>query len=62
VTVARVMKQRADGPRDAQLSDLHDSYLWHVNAAVSAGREHLASNLAQDFFDEALEFLVSSHR
>jgi hypothetical protein len=61
-SVARVMKQRADGPSEAQLSDLHDSYVWHANAAVSARRDYLASNLAQEFLDEALALLVRPHR
>ena len=53
-----MMKHRADGPFDAELTDLHDSYVWHVNAAVSAGRDDLAWSLAQEFLDEGLELLL----
>lgn len=53
-----MMKHRADGPFDAELTDLHDSYVWHVNAAVSAGRDDLAWSLAQEFLDEGLEMLL----
>jgi hypothetical protein len=62
VAVGEMMmtKQPADGPLDAALTELHDSYVWHANAAVSAGRDDLAWNMAQEFPDEALELLVRS--
>jgi len=41
-----------------ELTDLHDSYVWQTNAAVSAGRDDLAANLAQEFVDEALEHFL----
>lgn len=34
-----MMKHRTDSPFDAKLTNLHDSYVWHVNAAVSAGHD-----------------------
>jgi hypothetical protein len=55
-----MMKQRADDPIDEELTELHDAYVWHANAAVSAGHDDLAWELAQEFPDEALELLVRS--
>jgi len=55
-----MMKQReADSPLDAELLELHDFYVRGVNAALSAGRDDLAWDLAQDYPDEALTLLVS---
>lgn len=53
-------KQPEDQPLDAELIELHDSYVWHANAAVSAGRNDLAWDVAQEFPDKALELLVRS--
>ena len=54
-----MMNQRAAGsPLDAELGELHDSYVRGVNAAVSAGRDDLIWNLAQEYPDEALMLLV----
>ena len=52
------MMQPANSPYDVELVELHESYVWQVNAAVSAGSDDLAWDLAQDFPDEALELLV----
>lgn len=56
-----MMMQRADGPLDVELVELHDSYVRRVNAAVSAGRDDLAWNVAQEFPDEALPLLIRGH-
>ena len=48
----------ADSRRDAELIALHDAYVRQVNAAVSADRETLASDLAQDFSEDAQELLA----
>jgi hypothetical protein len=48
----------ADSRRDAELIALHDAYVRQVNAAVSADRDALASDLAQDFSDDAQELLA----
>jgi hypothetical protein len=48
----------ADGRLDAELIALHDAYVRQVNAAVSAGRDGLAWDLARDFPEDALEVLV----
>ena len=55
-----MIKQPAAGsPLDAELIELHDFYVRGVNAALSAGRDDLAWDLAQDYPDEALMLLVS---
>ena len=38
-----------------QLRELHDTYVWKVNAAVAEGRLDLAWQFADQFTDEALE-------
>lgn len=55
-----MVKQLQSEPFDAELIELHDSYVWQVNAAVSAGRDDLVWSLAQEFPDEALDLLVRS--
>ncbi|GAC1607877.1 MAG: hypothetical protein NVS3B26_02610 [Mycobacteriales bacterium] len=54
------MTRRADGPLDAELTELHESYVWRANAAVSAGRDDLAWKAADEFAEEALELIVRS--
>lgn len=56
-----MMKQPANSPLDAELVELHQSYVWQVNAAVAEGSDDLASDLAQGFPDEALSILLRSH-
>ena len=41
-----------------QLRELHDSYVWEVNAAVGAGRLDLVWQLADQYLDEALELIA----
>lgn len=43
---------------DERLRALHDSYVWEVNAAVGEGRLDLVRELADQFFDEALELIA----
>jgi len=57
-----MMKHAASSPFDAELEELHDSYVWQVNAAVAAGHDDVAWDVAQDFPDEALELLVRGTR
>ncbi len=52
------MKRPDDDIHDAELTALHDAYIWQANAAVSAGNDDVAWTLAQDFPDEALVLLV----
>ncbi|MGZ4531787.1 MAG: hypothetical protein ACXVXP_05500 [Mycobacteriaceae bacterium] len=44
-----------DGER---LRALHDLYVWEVNSAIGEGRLDLVGELADQFLDEALEFLT----
>ena len=39
------------------LRDLHDAYVWEVNAAVGEGRMDLVWQLADEYTDEALRLM-----
>jgi hypothetical protein len=41
-----------------QLRELHDAYVWEVNAAVGEGRLDLVWQLADDYVDEALALIT----
>jgi len=41
-----------------QLRELHDTYVWEVNAAVGAGRLDLVWELADEYLDQALELIT----
>lgn len=41
-----------------QLRDLHDSYVWEVNAAVGEGRLDLVWQLADEYLDAALRLVT----
>jgi hypothetical protein len=40
-----------------QLRELHDAYVWEVNAAVGEDRLDLVWHLADDYMDRALRLL-----
>ena len=42
-----------------QLRELHDTYVWEVNAAVGEDRLDLVWQLADDYMDQALRLLAS---
>ena len=42
---------------DGLLRDLHDRYVWEVNAAVGEGREDLVQHLVDEYFDEAVQMM-----
>ena len=42
-------------PDADELRRRHEAYIWRVNAAVAAGRESLARELADTYLDECLE-------
>ena len=44
---------------DEQLQELHDSYVWEVNAAVGEGRLDLVERLADRFLDQALALITA---
>lgn len=41
-----------------QLRELHDSYVWEVNAAVGEGRLDIVWELADQYFDRAVGLLT----
>ena len=47
---------------EEQLRELHDRYVWEVNAAVGEGRLDLVWRLADDYFDEALLLMTSGEQ
>ena len=41
------------------LAELHDSYVWDVNAAVAEGREEdLVRDLADDYFERSVRLMM----
>jgi hypothetical protein len=44
-----------------RLRDLHDFYVWKVNAAIGKGREDLAWELADDHIDTAVKAMADAH-
>ena len=44
-----------------RLRDLHDEYVWEVNAAVGEGREDLVRSLVDSYLDEALQMTITSY-
>jgi hypothetical protein len=42
-----------------QLRELHDSYVWEVNAAVGEDRFDLVCQLADDYMDRALRLMTA---
>ena len=44
------------------LRELHDSYVWEVNAAVGAGRLDLVWQLADQYLDEALQLITGGEQ
>jgi hypothetical protein len=47
----------ADNVRD-QLRELHEAYIWKVNAAVGEGREDLVRRLAEEYTTEAMQLMA----
>lgn len=41
------------------LRELHDAYVWKVNAAVAEGRMDLVHEFADEYTDEALQLISS---
>jgi len=41
-----------------QLRELHDTYVWEVNAAAGEGRLDLVRQLADQYLDEALRLVT----
>jgi hypothetical protein len=53
---ARTLPTESDQIR--RLRDLHEAYVWEVNAAVAEGREDLIERLVDDFAEEALRLIT----
>lgn len=43
------------------LRELHDAYVWKVNAAVAEGRMDLVWEFAEQYTDEALQLMTTYH-
>ena len=43
-----------------QLRELHETYVWQVNAAVGAGRLDLVWEFADQYLDQALALLTGA--
>ena len=43
------------------LRELHDAYVWKVNAAVAEGRMDLVWELADEYTDEAVQLMTRLH-
>jgi hypothetical protein len=48
----------ADDEQTARLRELHDAYVWAVNAAVAEGRDDLVAELADGYEVEALRIMT----
>ena len=44
-----------------RLRELHESYVWKVNAAVGEGREDLVWRLVDDYTELALRLMAEEH-
>jgi hypothetical protein len=42
---------------DGRLRDLHDEYVWEVNAAIGEGREDLVRRLVDDHLHKAMQVM-----
>src|SRR5215211_7926432 len=42
-----------------RLRELHELYIWHVNAAVEEGRDDLVAELADEYLEAALAELAA---
>ena len=51
----------APGDEAESLRELHESYIWAVNAAVAEGREDLVWKLADEYTDRALRLIGGEH-
>ena len=50
-------------PSDADvLRELHDTYVWEVNAAIGEGRLDLVWGLADEYLDQALELITGGEQ
>ena len=43
-----------------QLRELHEAYVWEVNAAVGEGRLDLVAQFADDYLEQALQLMTGT--
>jgi hypothetical protein len=50
-------------PRDltGALRELHDDYVWQVNAAIEEGREDLVGKLVEQYLDDAMRTMTQAY-
>jgi hypothetical protein len=51
----------ADDEQTARLRELHDAYVWAVNAAIAEGRDDLVAELADGYDVEALRIMTEGY-
>lgn len=44
-----------------RLRELHETYVWKVNAAVGEGRDDLVWRLVDEYADRALRLMTAEH-
>jgi hypothetical protein len=49
------------GDEAHRLRELHDAYVWEVNAAVEEGREDLVWRLVDDYLAQAMAEMTSAY-
>jgi hypothetical protein len=45
-----------------ELRELHDAYVWEVNAAVGRDEDELTERLSDEFTDRALRLMLTPRR
>ncbi len=51
----------AQGNETQRLHDLHDHYVWLVNAAIEEGREDLVWRFSDEYLVEAMRLMTEEH-
>jgi hypothetical protein len=49
----------APGDETARLRELHDAYVWEVNAAIGEGREDIVWRLVDQYLDAAMREMTA---
>ena len=49
------------GGETERLRDLHDAYIWELNAAIGEGREDLVAELVEDHLADAMHEMSGGH-
>jgi hypothetical protein len=51
----------AQGNETQRLHDLHEHYVWLVNAAIEEGREDLVWRFSDEYLVEAMRLMTEEH-